>query len=95
MAKKNAFNTVTPLSKALALVMFVTFPFIGLYLGMQYQKALDTPFMQEVPDVRRLENPKSDSGVCTMEAKLCPDGSYVGREGPKCEFKACPGEGER
>ena len=27
---------------------------------------------------------------CTMEAKLCPDGSYVGRTGPKCEFAACP-----
>jgi len=29
--------------------------------------------------------------VCTMEAKQCPDGSYVGRQGPKCEFAPCPG----
>jgi hypothetical protein len=28
--------------------------------------------------------------VCTMEAKLCPDGSYVGRTGPNCEFSPCP-----
>lgn len=28
--------------------------------------------------------------ACTMDAKLCPDGSYVGRTGPKCEFSACP-----
>ncbi len=28
--------------------------------------------------------------ACTMEAKLCPDGSYVGRTGPNCEFSACP-----
>ena len=28
--------------------------------------------------------------VCTMDAKLCPDGSYVGRTGPKCEFTTCP-----
>jgi hypothetical protein len=28
---------------------------------------------------------------CTMEAKQCPDGSYVGRSGPKCEFAPCPG----
>jgi hypothetical protein len=28
--------------------------------------------------------------ACTMEARLCPDGSYVGRQGPKCEFAACP-----
>ena len=28
--------------------------------------------------------------ACTMEAKQCPDGSYVGRTGPNCEFSACP-----
>ncbi|MEO5927355.1 MAG: hypothetical protein ABIO72_01500 [Patescibacteria group bacterium] len=28
--------------------------------------------------------------ACTMEAKICPDGSSVGRTGPKCEFAACP-----
>jgi hypothetical protein len=28
--------------------------------------------------------------ACTQEAKLCPDGSYVGRTGPNCEFTACP-----
>lgn len=30
--------------------------------------------------------------ACTQEAKLCPDGSYVGRTGPNCEFAQCPGE---
>jgi len=28
--------------------------------------------------------------ACTQEAKLCPDGSAVGRTGPNCEFSACP-----
>jgi len=28
--------------------------------------------------------------VCTQDAKLCADGSYVGRSGPNCEFDACP-----
>lgn len=27
---------------------------------------------------------------CTMEAKICPDGSSVGRSGPNCEFAECP-----
>ncbi len=27
---------------------------------------------------------------CTAEAKLCPDGSAVGRTGLNCEFAACP-----
>lgn len=31
--------------------------------------------------------------ACTMDAKICPDGSSVGRVGPKCEFAACPGGG--
>lgn len=29
--------------------------------------------------------------ACTAEAKLCPDGSAVGRSGPNCEFSPCPG----
>ena len=29
------------------------------------------------------------SVVCAMDAKLCPDGSYVGRIAPKCDFAAC------
>jgi hypothetical protein len=28
--------------------------------------------------------------VCTMDAKQCPDGSYVSRVAPSCEFAACP-----
>lgn len=27
--------------------------------------------------------------ACTMDAKMCPDGSYVGRVGPNCEFAPC------
>ena len=31
-----------------------------------------------------------DLMFCTQEAKFCPDGSYVGRTGPNCEFAECP-----
>lgn len=34
---------------------------------------------------------ESEMVACTMDAKMCPDGSYVGRIRPKCEFQACPG----
>jgi len=30
--------------------------------------------------------------ACTLEARLCPDGSAVGRTGPNCSFAPCPGE---
>lgn len=42
--------------------------------------------------------PKTDTAnpdkivACTEEAKVCEDGSTVAREGPNCEFAACPGE---
>lgn len=32
------------------------------------------------------------SKACTEEAKICPDGSAVGRTGTNCEFAACPGK---
>lgn len=28
--------------------------------------------------------------ACTLEAKICPDGSTVGRSGPNCAFADCP-----
>jgi hypothetical protein len=31
-----------------------------------------------------------EATMCTMDAKICPDGSSVSRSGPNCEFKACP-----
>lgn len=33
--------------------------------------------------------PNNTEKACTQEAKLCPDGSSVGRQGPNCEFAPC------
>ncbi len=30
--------------------------------------------------------------ACPADARICPDGSAVGREGPECQFAACPAE---
>ena len=38
----------------------------------------------------QLSSQKTKPVICTMEAKLCPDGSYVSRTGPNCEFTLCP-----
>lgn len=37
-----------------------------------------------------LEIPPGEA-MCTQEAMACPDGSYVSRTGPNCEFAPCPG----
>lgn len=35
--------------------------------------------------------PVEEMTMCTQDAMQCPDGSWVGRSGPACEFK-CPGQ---
>ena len=37
-----------------------------------------------------LPEPEVPGVVCTQDVKQCPDGSSVGRTGPKCEFASCP-----
>lgn len=45
-------------------------------------------FAREAP---QSEMPSVEEPVfCTMDAKICPDGSAVGRVGPGCEFAPCP-----
>ena len=105
MAKKKlskTWTTVTPLSKFLAMALFILLPFIGFYLGVQYQKNVtpDYPSTLYMPAPKTVINPapmqgitdptKHEQTLCTQEAKQCSDGSYVGRTGPHCEFTACP-----
>jgi predicted lipoprotein with Yx(FWY)xxD motif len=33
---------------------------------------------------------ENNATACTAEAKICPDGTAVGRTGPNCEFAPCP-----
>lgn len=40
----------------------------------------------------RVAKAPTDGRACTQEAKLCSDGSAVGRTGPNCEFALCPAE---
>lgn len=34
--------------------------------------------------------PNSKQVVCTQDVKQCPDGSYISRKSPTCEFAQCP-----
>jgi hypothetical protein len=73
------------------LLNFILIAIVCLVLGFMlgYRYALKNQIVGVFPP----KPPSSDTGVmCTMEAKECPDGSYVGRSGPTCEFAKCPGE---
>lgn len=41
MKLSKRYTTVTTLSKTIAFILFILLPFIGFYLGMEYQKRLD------------------------------------------------------
>lgn len=75
-------TTVTPLSKAIALILFVSLPIIGFIFGMNYQAGAYDNLIKLAPT--------GEPVACTMEAKICPDGTAVGRTPPSCEFDACP-----
>lgn len=38
------------------------------------------------------EKPRNTGIACTQDAKICSDGSAVGRVPPNCEFAPCPGQ---
>lgn len=40
MQLPKSFTTVTPVSKAIAILLFISLPFIGFYLGINYQKSI-------------------------------------------------------
>jgi hypothetical protein len=44
----------------------------------------------ETSDMCPPASPAPPQKACTQEAKICPDGSSVGRTGPNCEFAPCP-----
>ncbi|MFA5134527.1 MAG: hypothetical protein WC505_01930 [Patescibacteria group bacterium] len=57
----------------------------GIFIYFQYWGT------DGIPTNSNTNTPANTNAVaCTMEAKLCPDGSAVGRTGPNCEFAACP-----
>lgn len=45
-----------------------------------------TDTIPHIPPVLKADEPVA----CQMDAKICPDGSGVGRTGPTCEFALCP-----
>ncbi len=59
-----------------ALVVILVVLGIG---GFMYRNALERPAVIVTPT----------ETACTMEAKICPDGTSVGRSGPDCAFAPC------
>lgn len=88
MQLSKELTTVTTLSKTVALIVFVSLPIIAFLFGMRYQVMLSGANNVPAPSPI-VALPTEEPIGCTMEAKICPDGSSVGRTGPNCEFEKC------
>ena len=96
-----SFTTVTPLSKAVAMILLVLLPFIGFYLGMQYSQFLNednydflqnqplTVYPTEMPTIYPTSNPTVIPTIEQPTATNIPD---VDRSGaPSCSTTVdCP-----
>ena len=71
-------RTLTNKAMKQLLALVVLIAVIGI-TGFVYRNALEQP-AGPITDIQ---------SACTREAKLCPDGSSVGRQGPDCSFAAC------
>lgn len=57
-------------------------------LSQQFNQMLSTFKFTDQANPSPSASPEQTA--CTQEAKLCPDGSYVSREAPNCDFSPCP-----
>lgn len=75
-------------------IIIVALAGVGAYFILNQQTTppifIPTPTPIPSPTPTPTPSPTPTPIACTMEAKQCPDGSYVGRTGPKCEFAECP-----
>ncbi len=78
-----ASGVITPIER-LSTDHWRKYPVVGIF-SITDSVEIDSPPSEPV-----IEDSDTETYMCTMDAKICPDGSAVGRTGPKCEFSPCP-----
>ena len=76
--------TVTTFSKVLAMILFIFLPFVGFYLGMQYQKAISpqnsNTSVQEIQIIPK-PSPTPNISGCNNDSD-CQNGAKCMAVGP-------------
>jgi len=65
---------------------------INVYPGVEWSPKIYEKILDSGKNLGSGYDNEGNSTICTLDAKKCPDGTFVGRIGPKCEFAKCPGE---
>jgi hypothetical protein len=73
-------------TKQIFMLVFLVFI---LSIAYMFRDSIPVPPRQEPEPVVNDGTGSDDVVACTMDAMMCPDGTYVGRSGPHCEF-VCP-----
>lgn len=75
---------------AVSLAVFITT--IILFIKIQNKETVEKFPEEKVNEEIFEEDKKTPEGpvYCTQDVMKCPDGSYVGREPPDCNFRKCP-----
>lgn len=84
--KKNRFTVYF-----LVAIIFVAFFGVMMTKNKENVNVVESPNQIEEENGENMNNDE-EAVFCTMDAKICPDGSAVGRIAPDCEFAPCPGE---
>ena len=80
--KSSFLNKGVSTPVGLAIIIAVAVVLFGGCFVYQYFAKPQTPIIND-------QQNSNEQVMCTMDAMECPDGSYVGRTGPNCEF-VCP-----
>lgn len=79
-----------------ATLFFIIFlGFIGIFIfavNLRLEKNSTVQKSSPSGSISVTPSPKEKGIVCAQDVRECPDGSFVTREGPKCEFAPCPAE---
>ena len=99
-SRQNIFKTVTPLSKALALMLFIALPFFGFYLGWSLKNNLSIIYNQCISNYSIIEPSKTffnnyetnTSDLATNSSQSAnQEGSQEYEEIPKITMKSLDG----
>lgn len=75
---------------AVGIILLITIVIGGIFWVQNKESMISDQVLVENQEPAAQTPAEKEGVLCTQDAKLCDDGSYVSRTGPKCEFSACP-----
>jgi Tfp pilus assembly protein PilE len=72
------------------IIIVVVVAVLGTAGYLAYKSEIPNPKSETNSNIQNPNDRNGNQVVCAQDAKQCPNGSYVGRTGPTCDFAECP-----